>query len=158
MSTSSPDAAPPNTRTFTHRQALTTSASNAHTVASTFLLSLAGLSYLIVPGALSAAAAGIIWPTFSPFWVAGLIVGGLLVPYGILRLRPRCEILGLCLLGASVCFASLAVFDVRQPTAIPTGLFYASSGVSCFVRVFGVVYLERVRARVAAAVGTVTPA
>jgi hypothetical protein len=133
----------------TRRRALTTSASNAHTVASTFVLGLAGVSYLIVPGALSAAAAGLVWPLFSPVWVAGLILGGILVPYGILAMRPRVEIVGLALLGGSVTFAALAVFDVKQATAIPTGLFYLSSGLSCFFRIGGVVYLERVRDRVA---------
>lgn len=134
-----------------HGSLATTAASNAHTLVSTVLIALAGLLYIVIPGALTAAAVGVVDRSAAPVWAAGLVCGGVLASVGIVGQRPRCEVIGLGLAGGAVTFAALAIVDVRQSTAWPTAVIYLSVGLSAFARMVLVVHLERVRERAAAA-------
>lgn len=123
-----------------------------HTLASTIPLAAAGIAYVVIPGAIAAAAAGTLDPGFAPVWVAGLVLGGILATVAVWLDRGQLEVVGLCLLGSSVLFAGVAVLDVRERTAVPTAFIYFSSALSCFARAWTVVYLARVRDRISRAV------
>lgn len=131
-------------------QALMTSASNAHTVVSVAGLSIAGFLYLLVPGALAVASVGILSPHYAPVWAAAMGIGGLLAFIGIVRFSPRAEVIGLGVLGAAVCFAGVAITDVREVQQLPLAVLVLQSGLSCVARIGAVVHLDRVRRRVAA--------
>jgi hypothetical protein len=118
-------------------------ASNAHTVVSVLGLALAGLLYLVIPGALAGAAVGVLSPSLAPWWALAMTLGGCMAFVGIAIRRPQIEVVGLGALGAAVCLAAVTVLDVRQTEVAPVAVIYLSSGVSCVVRIWAVVRLQR---------------
>ena len=134
----------------TVRSRLFATASNAHTAVSVLGLAVAGLLYLVIPGALGAAAVGVLSPGIAPAWAAAMFASGVVAFAGIAWRLPLAEISGLGVLGAAVCLAAVSVLDVRQVEVAPVAVIYLSSGLSCVARIGALVHLKRQADRVQA--------
>lgn len=117
--------------------------SNAFEVFAAFAAVMAGVAFVLVPGAIEGSTVARQAGALSALWGLLYGLGGLVVLVGLWMLSARVEVIGLFLLGAAAAIDGIALLLFQWPVGIRTGLIYLAFVAAAVTRGYLAVVLAR---------------